>query len=133
MVADIGLRTQDIMHLSHVTVTMPKGSEDVARTFYGGLLNLPEIPKPELMRSRGGVWFDAGGLDVHLSIEESRTRPDSDRHFGLECPDVDGLRKRLDAAGMPTEDGRPAPWKRFYVRDPFGNRIEIHEIGGLRS
>jgi hypothetical protein len=31
------------------------------------------------------------------------------------------------------DDGRSAPWKRFFVRDPFGNRIEIHEAGGLRA
>jgi len=43
------------------------------------------------------------------------------------------LRAKLDAVGMATEDGRPAPWRRFFVRDPFGNRIEIHEPGGLRS
>ncbi len=32
-----------------------------------------------------------------------------------------------------TEDGRPAPWRRFFARDPFGNRLEIHEPGGLRA
>ncbi len=121
------------MRLSHINITMPKGGEDAARRFYGGLLNLPEIPKPEAIRSRGGVWFDAGGLDVHVSIEESRTGPDAYRHFGLECEDVDSLRKRLESAGVVTDDGRPAPWKRFFVRDPFGNRIEIHEAGGLRG
>lgn len=122
-----------MMRLSHITVTMPKDGKDIARAFYGGLLNLREIPQPELIRQRGGMWFDAGGQDVHLSIEESRLGPDANRHFGLECPDVDGLRKRLEAAGVRTEDGRPAPWKRFFVRDPFGNRIEIHEVGGLRA
>ena len=113
---------------------MPKGGEDAARRFYNGLLKLPEIPKPEVMRSRrGGVWFDAGGLDVHLSVEEQRNGPDAERHFGLECADLEGLRRQLETAGAATEDGRPAPWKRFYVRDPFGNRIEIHEPGGLRA
>jgi len=121
------------MRLSHINITIPKGGEDAARRFYGGLLNLPEIPKPEAIRNRGGVWFDAGGLDVHVSIEESRTGPDAYRHFGLECEDVDSLRQRLESAGVATEDGRPAPWKRFFVRDPFGNRIEIHEAGGLRG
>lgn len=112
---------------------MPPGAEDTARLFYGKLLGLREIPKPESIRSRGGVWFDADGLDIHVSAEENRFGPDVRRHFGLECPDVDEMRKRLEAAGVKTEDGRPAPWKRFFAADPFGNRIEIHEIGGLRE
>ena len=121
------------MQLSHVNVTMPKGAEDTARAFYAGLLGLREIPKPEPLRVRGGVWFDAGWLDIHVSVEEARVGPDAYRHFGLECADVEGLRAKLSAAGVGTEDGRPAPWKRFFVRDPFGNRIEIHEAGGLRG
>jgi catechol 2,3-dioxygenase-like lactoylglutathione lyase family enzyme len=121
------------MHLSHINVTMPKGSEEIARSFYAGRLGLREIPKPEPLRVRGGLWFDAGGLDVHVSVEEQRGGADAQRHFGLECADVDGLRASLEAAGVETDAGRPAPWKRFFVRDPFGNRIEIHEVGGLRA
>lgn len=112
---------------------MPKGGEDLARAFYVGLLSLREIPKPEPLRARGGVWFDAGGLDIHVSVEEPRAGIDAQRHFGLECSDVQGLRASLKAAGIEIDDGRPAPWKRFFVRDPFGNRIEIHETGGLRT
>jgi catechol 2,3-dioxygenase-like lactoylglutathione lyase family enzyme len=121
------------MHLSHINITMPPGSEDLARAFYVGHLGLREIPKPEMLRVHGGVWFDAGGLDIHVSVEEQRFGEDSKRHFGLECADVDPLKATLNAAGLKTEDGRPAPWKRFFVHDPFGNRIEIHEIGGLRA
>jgi len=112
---------------------MPPGNENKARSLYVGLLGLRENPKPEAVRSRGGVWFDVGGLEVHVSIEENRHGADARRHFGLECADVDILRARLEAAGVKTEDGRPAPWKRFFVNDPFGNRIEIHEVGGLRA
>ena len=81
---------------------------------------------PEMSRFRK---YDNGDL----SIEENRYGPDAKRHFGLECTDVDGLRKKLEGAGFKTEDGRPVPWKRFLVCDPFGNRIEIHDIGGLRE
>jgi hypothetical protein len=88
------------MQLSHINVTMPLGCEDIARSFYSDLLGLSEIPKPEPLRVRGGVWFDAGGLDIHLSVEDRRGGPDAYRHFGLECPDVDGLRARLWAAGV---------------------------------
>jgi catechol 2,3-dioxygenase-like lactoylglutathione lyase family enzyme len=119
--------------LSHVNISMPQGGEDAARSFYTGLLGLTEIPKPEPIRSRGGVWFDAGGLDIHLSIEDPHAGADAQRHFGLEYADVDGLRAKLHAAGIATDSGRPAPWKRFFVHDPFGNRIEIHEPGGLRG
>jgi catechol 2,3-dioxygenase-like lactoylglutathione lyase family enzyme len=121
------------MHLSHINVTMPRGGEDIARLFYGGCLGLREIPKPESLRVRGGVWFDVGGLDIHLSVEDQRFGPDTLRHFGIECADVDGLRTKVKTAGVEIDDGRPAPWKRFFVRDPFGNRIEIHEAGGLRA
>ena len=122
-----------LMRLSHINITMPKGSEDVARSFYSGQLGLREIPKPEPLRVRGGVWFDAGDLDIHVSVEDSRFGPDELHHFGLECSDVDGLRSKLKASGIQTEDGRPAPWKRFFVRDPFGNRIEIHEAAAMRA
>src|SRR5204862_1021168 len=72
------------MYLSHINVTMPKGSEEVARMFYAGHLGLRELPKPESLRCHG-VWFDAGGLHLHVSIEEGRSGADRQRHFGLGC------------------------------------------------
>lgn len=115
------------MKLSHVNVGMPEGGEESARAFYGGLLGLQEVPKPEPLRVRGGVWFSAGGVEIHLSVETRAAGPDTSRHFGLECVDVEELRRHVEASGVQTENGRAAPWKRFFVRDPFGNRIEIHD------
>lgn len=120
------------LRLTHVNVTIPAGGEHAARSFYGDLLGLPEIPKPESLRGRGGLWFDAGGLDLHLSVE-ANAGEDRQRHFGLECAQLDELRTTLEQAGVPIDDGRPAPWRRFFVHDPFGNRIEFHEPGGLRG
>jgi catechol 2,3-dioxygenase-like lactoylglutathione lyase family enzyme len=119
------------MYLSHINITMPKGGEEVARVFYNGCLGLRELPKPHELQGRCGVWFDAGGLGLHLSVEEDRPGIDRQRHFGLGCGDLEGLKGRLRAAGVVIEDGRPAPWKRFFIYDPFGNRIEIHQPRGL--
>jgi len=121
------------VRLSHVNLPMPPGGEARARSFYAGLLGLTEIPKPAPMRARGGVWFDAGGLDIHLSADPAERAPDAQRHFGIEVVDVDALETRLRRAGVATDPGRPAPWRRFFARDPFGNRIEFHAIGGLRG
>ena len=120
------------MRLTHVNITIPRDGEDAARAFYSALLGLEEIPKPEAIRGRGGCWFDAGGVDLHLSVEEGRAGVDTYRHFGLECADVAAIRARLVEAGVTVMEGRPAPWQRFFVNDPFGNRIEIHEQGAMR-
>jgi catechol 2,3-dioxygenase-like lactoylglutathione lyase family enzyme len=122
-----------LMKLSHINLGMPPGGEDIARSFYSGLLGLTEIPKPLPLKARGGVWFDAGGIDIHLSVENGRATADVQRHFGLSCDDVHDLRHRLIAASIATDDGRPAPWRRFFLHDPFGNRIEIHEPDAMRG
>ena len=121
------------MRLSHLNLTIPKGSEEKARSFYSGLLGLVEIPKPEPLRARGGLWFDIGGVDLHLSAVDVQSSPDAQRHLGLEVADIDQLKQKLQAAGVVFDPGRPAPWPRFFVHDPFGNRLEFHAPGGLRS
>jgi catechol 2,3-dioxygenase-like lactoylglutathione lyase family enzyme len=121
------------MYLSHVNITMPKGQEAEARLFYGGYLGLRELPQPAAFRNRGGVWFEAGGLHLHLSVAEAPPRRERHDHFGLGCGDLEGLKARLCAAGVEIEDGPPSLCRRFFIRDPFGNRIEIHQPAGART
>jgi catechol 2,3-dioxygenase-like lactoylglutathione lyase family enzyme len=112
--------------LDHVQVAMPTGGEDAARRFYTGLLGLPEIPKPESLRATGGVWFEPG---VHMGVEAD-FRPARKAHPGLSTTDLDGIAARLAAAGADVEwDERLPGVRRFYTRDPFGNRIELLEAG----
>jgi catechol 2,3-dioxygenase-like lactoylglutathione lyase family enzyme len=114
------------MYLTHINITMPAACERIARDFYGGILGLREIARPEPSRAAGEIWFEVGGLELHLSVEEKRNGSDVQRHFGLGCGDVDGLRARARAAGVTIEDGLPGACGHFFVHDPFGNRIEIH-------
>lgn len=113
--------------LEHVQVTMPKGAEDEARAFYGELVGLPELEKPEPLRSRGGVWFEVGAQQLHVSVEEPFV-PAKKAHPGLTSPELDGLAARLEGAGHDvTWDEAREGVRRFFTRDPFGNRLEFME------
>jgi catechol 2,3-dioxygenase-like lactoylglutathione lyase family enzyme len=47
-----------ITHLDHIQIAAPPGCEEAAKEFYGAILGLREIEKPEALRSRGGCWFE---------------------------------------------------------------------------
>lgn len=55
-----------IIGLDHVQIAAPRGCEADARRFYGALLGLVEIEKPETLRGRGGVWFGCGEQQLHV-------------------------------------------------------------------
>jgi len=114
------------MRLHHVQVTVPAGREDEARRFYSGVLGLPEITKPSELAGRGGVWFRLGEVQLHFGVEA--TGPLSRRHIAVQVDDTEVLREALQGAGYPHEEAVPLDgMRRFYCRDPFGNRLEILE------
>lgn len=116
--------------LDHVQVAMPRGAEEQARRFYGEAVGLPEIPKPEPLRSRGGVWFRLGAHELHLGVEEPFA-PARKAHPAITVAELAALAQRLEAAGHPvTWDSERPGFRRFYSHDPFGNRIEFMERGG---
>lgn len=116
-----------IVSLDHVQLAMPAGGEDAARAFYDGLLGLPEAPKPPNLATRGGCWFQSGPLKVHLGVEKD-FRPARKAHPAFLVHDLEGLCSRLTRAGVEIRQDEPlAGYKRVYVDDPFGNRIELME------
>lgn len=111
-------------------VAAPVGSEDAARRFYGELLGLSEMEKPEALRGRGGVWFACGEHQLHVGIEPDFS-PATKAHPALRVApsDLDRLAERLRGAGVEVRWDEAIPdVRRFYVTDPWGNRIEL--IGG---
>lgn len=110
--------------IHHVQVAIPTGGEDQARWFFGTLLELEEIGKPENLRARGGVWFQTGNLQLHLGIDPSFAAA-TKAHVAFEFVDLVTVRERLSGAGFVMSDDESLPgFERFYVSDPFGNRIE---------
>jgi catechol 2,3-dioxygenase-like lactoylglutathione lyase family enzyme len=119
-----------IVALHHVQLAMPVDGEDKARDFYARALGLTEVAKPVNLRKRGGCWFEAGSVRIHLGVEPG-FRPAKKAHPAFEVEDLAGLARRLAQAGYPTRPDEPLPgFNRLYVDDPFGNRIELLEAVG---
>jgi catechol 2,3-dioxygenase-like lactoylglutathione lyase family enzyme len=113
--------------LDHVQVAAPGGCEVEARRFFGELLGLVEVEKPQSLRARGGVWFQIGHQQLHVGVEETFA-PARKAHPALRVrPDaLDELAARLTRAGAKVLwDDELNDVRRFYSEDPWGNRIEF--------
>lgn len=118
--------------LHHVTMPRPPGSDDAARAFYGDLLGLDEIPPPTSLSALDLIWYRlAGESELHLFVEEPMGQDHSGRHICLAVEDVHTVRERLIAEGITVVGATPIPGRpRYFVRDPFGNLIELTTIEG---
>jgi catechol 2,3-dioxygenase-like lactoylglutathione lyase family enzyme len=114
--------------LDHVQVAAPPGCEREARSFYGELLGLSELPKPAGLQSGGGVWFAAGAQELHVGVVEDFA-PARKAHPGLRVDSdgaLDAVAGALTAAGAAVEwDERIPGRRRFFTSDPWGNRVEL--------
>src|SRR5258708_17382635 len=54
-----------IARLDHIQIAAPEGCEPAARDFYGTLLGMREIEKPEPLRARGGWWCSCAAPPTH--------------------------------------------------------------------
>jgi catechol 2,3-dioxygenase-like lactoylglutathione lyase family enzyme len=115
-----------IRDIHHVQICIAPGADAEARRFYCELLGLPEVEKPEALKARGGFWLQVGSRQIHINGEEG---PRSKRaHVAYEVDSLERWRARLAAAGVTAKDGEDIPgYRRFELRDPFGNRIEFLE------
>jgi catechol 2,3-dioxygenase-like lactoylglutathione lyase family enzyme len=116
-----------IIGIDHIQVAAPAGCEEQVRDFYGGVLGLEELPKPEPLRARGGCWFRAGGQELHVGVEEPFA-PARKAHPGFVVADLEVLRVRLrDSNIEPRDDDSIPGTTRFFAEDPFGNRLEFRQ------
>ena len=104
------------------------GCEEAARRFFGELVGLEEIEKPEALRGRGGCWFRLGDGELHVGVTADFV-PATKAHPASPLPaaELDALAARLEGAGAPiiAWDRTIPGLSRFYTEDPWGNRLEF--------
>ncbi|WP_338672305.1 VOC family protein [Streptomyces sp. SCSIO 30461] len=113
--------------VDHVQLAAPTGSEEELRAYYADVLGMTEIPKPPVLAARGGCWFQAGGVVLHLGIEQD-FHPARKAHPGLRVTGIEAYADRLASRGAEVVWDENLPGhRRFYSEDPVGNRLEFLE------
>jgi catechol 2,3-dioxygenase-like lactoylglutathione lyase family enzyme len=111
--------------IDHVQIAAPAGCEAEARRFFGELLGLEELEKPEPLRSHGGLWFRVGTQQLHVGVDQDFA-PARKAHPAFAVSRYDELVARLRSAGAQVADDASIPGvRRCYVTDPWENRIEL--------
>ena len=109
-------------------VAAPPGCEREARRFYGELLGLAELAKPDVLARRGGAWFACGSQQLHVGVTEDFEAARK-AHPALRVTDVaelERLAERLEHGGVAVRWHEDLPGaRRFYAEDPWGNRVEL--------
>ena len=119
-----------ITRLQHAALTVPVEELDEARRFYTEILGLKEVPRPPEVQSRPGIWYSLGTTELHIQARPDAPAEKGDRHPALVVDDIDAWRRRfadhgIEVIDQPTLYGR----RRFNVRDPFGNLLELMTEG----
>lgn len=111
--------------LHHMQLAMPRDEEQAARDFFVGVLGMIEVDKPPVLAARGGAWFRAGSVELHLGVEDD-FRAARKGHPGILVTDLDDVVHRLVEAGQDVRWDVDFPgFRRVYAHDPFGNRLEF--------
>ena len=115
------------MGLDHVQLAAPEGCEAKARHYFGELLGMKEVEKPERLKTRGGVWFQCGPQMVHIGVENGFS-PAKKAHPAFLVRGIEALMQRLAENGIRFRLDEDIPGTiRFFTEDPFGNRLEFME------
>lgn len=101
---------------------------EAARAFYVDRLGLAErTDRPDL--DVKGTWLDIGGQQVHLIVAD--VPPRMGQHFAVQVDDIDAAVGELREHGVRVSDPMVVgSGLQCFLRDPCGNMVELHEVGG---
>lgn len=123
----------EFIRLDHIQLCIPSGQEEEARVFYGEILGLKEIAKPEALIKNGGLWYELGAIQLHIGTENTPLYS-SKRHPAFEVNNIIEVKDYLTSKSVKIKEDEPIPnVERFSFFDPWGNRIELLEKINLVS
>lgn len=118
------------LHHSAVCVT----DIDKAKHFYGEVLGMREVPRPDFPFE--GAWYEFDdGSQLHLIVHEApltlrgTTAIDPrDGHLALRVDSYEATLERLSRLGVAVvaQWENRTPWAQIYVADPDGNLVELN-------
>lgn len=96
---------------------------DQADDFYGNVLKLRRLPRPDFPSQ--GLWFEVGGSQLHVILTDQAEAP-SARHTAFVVDDLEAIAYRILQRDLPLWNDIPLDgWIRKHCHDPFGNGIEL--------
>ena len=116
--------------INHITIAVPAGEHEKVRAFYGGVLGLKEVERPDaLNKVYDLIWYEWMEILLHLDFTPPWIKPAENRHVAVEVTDIRAVRAYLEQQRAEILEAVPMPDReRFYLLDPFGNYIEVIEM-----
>jgi catechol 2,3-dioxygenase-like lactoylglutathione lyase family enzyme len=134
-----------VLELHHHGIRIGPSETEVkqAFAFYHDVLGLDADPGRPRIPTIDGYWMDVGGgAQIHLmgvdgqsKFAEGPGRDPSRPHVALAVPDIQEARRELERLGVDfwVSRGVVGPEsQQVFLHDPFGNMIELHQVGTCR-
>ena len=134
-----------VLELHHHGIRVGPSQDDVAkaRHFYGDVLGLDHDPGRPHIPTIDGYWMDVGGTaQIHLMGVNGQSKfakgPGQDPsmpHVALAVANIQETRKELDRLKVDywvAESVVGPQSQQIFMKDPFGNMIELHQIDTCR-
>jgi catechol 2,3-dioxygenase-like lactoylglutathione lyase family enzyme len=122
-----------LVRLHHVSFAIQ--DLDASRQFFGGVLGLPEVERPNF--NFAGAWYALGDRQLHLIVESAAGRQAADRisrsdHMALEVSNISSIKTTLRDAGIEYREGgnQALGMDQIFCRDPDGHVIEFVRYHG---
>ncbi|HET9729338.1 MAG TPA: VOC family protein [Acidimicrobiia bacterium] len=114
--------------LHHVNVPVRDLAEAIE--FYTDVLGFTLAPRPDF--GMDGAWFDMGGGQLHIGVNENAATVLN--HFAIQVDDLDAIVEELRAKDIEVFTGNHFDGAGFqaFLQDPSGNVIELNQPDGVQ-